>query len=166
MPRYFMTIPEAAQLVLQACAMGRGGEIFVLDMGKPAKIVELARQLTRLSGLQPDEEIRIEFTGTRPREKLYEELHTAGENILPTCHEKIKIFSGSGLPAERAAAHLRRIQRACEQRNAALLLAELKAMVPEYRESRDVVERTFTKNLVSLGRVLEFNSKARARAAS
>jgi FlaA1/EpsC-like NDP-sugar epimerase len=167
MERYFMTIAEAAQLVLQACAMGRGGEIFVLDMGKPVKIVELARQLIRLSGFEPEEDIPIEFTGMRPGEKLFEELNTASENMLPTYHDKIKIFSGSGLPADHAATHLRRIQRACEQRNAALLLTELKAMVPEYRESVDVQDRAFTKNLVTLGRVLEFNPKAaRAEAAS
>ena len=167
MERYFMTIAEAAQLVLQACAMGRGGEIFVLDMGKPVKIVELARQLIRLSGFEPDEDIPIEFTGMRPGEKLFEELNTVGENMLPTYHEKIKIFSGSGLPADYAAAHLRRIQRACEQRNAGLLLSELKAIVPEYRESPDVQERAFTKNLITLGRVLEFTPQAaRAEAAS
>jgi FlaA1/EpsC-like NDP-sugar epimerase len=166
MQRYFMTIPETAWLVLQACAMGRGEEIFVLDTGKPVKIVELARQLIRLFGLEPDEDIRIEFTRMRPGEKLYEEFPTDGENILPTDHEKIKRFAGSGLSPERAAAHLRRIQHACEQRNAARLLAERKEMAPEYRESPEIVERTFTNNLVSLGRVLQFNPKARAGAGS
>jgi O-antigen biosynthesis protein WbqV len=130
------------------------------------KIVELARQLIRLSGLEPDQDIPIEFTGMRPGEKLFEELNTACENMLPTYHEKIKIFSGSGLPADRATGHLRRIQRACEQRNAALLLAELKAMVPEYTESSDVQDRAFTRNLVTLGRVLEFNPQVRAAEAA
>ena len=91
MTRYFMTIPEAAQLVLQAGAMGEGGEIFILDMGKPVKIVDLATDLIRLSGLVPHEEIRIEFTGCRPGEKLFEELSTGSESADKTKHPKIFI---------------------------------------------------------------------------
>lgn len=92
MVRYFMTIPEAAQLVLQAASMGHGGEIFVLDMGEPVKIVDLAREMITLSGFRPDIDIRIEFTGTRPGEKLYEELAINGENVARTAHPKVGIW--------------------------------------------------------------------------
>jgi len=88
--RFFMSIPEAAQLVLQAGLMGKGGEIFVLDMGEPVKIVDLAKDLIRLSGLSEDE-IKIEFTGLRPGEKLYEELLADNEHTLPTPHPKLRI---------------------------------------------------------------------------
>jgi FlaA1/EpsC-like NDP-sugar epimerase len=89
--RYFMTIPEACQLVLEAGFMGKGGEIFVFDMGKPVKIADLAVNMIRLSGLEPGKDIKIEYTGLRPGEKLYEELLSKKEEILPTHHEKIKI---------------------------------------------------------------------------
>jgi FlaA1/EpsC-like NDP-sugar epimerase len=89
MTRFFMTIPEASQLVLQAAAMGKGGEIFVLEMGEPVKIVDLARDLVRLSGLKEDS-IEITFTGIRPGEKLYEELYFDDEETLPTAHPKLR----------------------------------------------------------------------------
>ncbi|MGB3706524.1 MAG: polysaccharide biosynthesis protein, partial [Castellaniella sp.] len=95
--RYFMSIPEAAQLVLQAAAMGQGGEIFVLDMGAPVKIVDLARNMIRLSGFTEDE-IHIEFTGLRPGEKLYEELLADAEETLPTPHEKLRIARSRAVP--------------------------------------------------------------------
>jgi FlaA1/EpsC-like NDP-sugar epimerase len=94
MTRYFMMIPEACQLILQAGGMGRGGEIYILDMGQSIRIVDMARDLIRLSGFVPDEEIKIEYTGLRPGEKLSEELTTAGEGVSPTAHEKIMVVKG------------------------------------------------------------------------
>jgi FlaA1/EpsC-like NDP-sugar epimerase len=89
--RYFMTIPEACQLILEAGAMGQGGEIFIFDMGKDVKIVDLAKKMIRLSGFAPEKEIKIKFTGLRPGEKIREELLNTKENTLPTHHEKIMI---------------------------------------------------------------------------
>jgi FlaA1/EpsC-like NDP-sugar epimerase len=128
--RYFMSIPEAAQLVLQAGLMGNGGEIFVLDMGEPVKIAELARELIRLSGLS-EEDIKIEYTGLRPGEKLYEELLADSERTLPTQHPKLRIAQSR--PVE--AAWLKQMLNwACEestQDDASVKLA-LKQWVPEY----------------------------------
>ena len=99
MQRFFMTIPEAVQLVLQAGALGRGGEVFVLDMGEPVKVVDLATDLIRLSGLEPGQDIKIQFTGIRPGEKLYEEMFFSAENVLPTDHPKV-LRARNGLLAE------------------------------------------------------------------
>ncbi|MGM0453724.1 MAG: polysaccharide biosynthesis protein [Thermodesulfobacteriota bacterium] len=93
--RYFMMIPEACQLILQAGGMGHGGEIFILDMGQPIRIEDMARDLIRLSGFEPDADIKIEYTGLRPGEKLYEELITEGEGVVPTTHEKIMVLKGT-----------------------------------------------------------------------
>jgi len=95
MTRYFMTIPEACQLVLQTGSLGEGGEIFILEMGTPVKIADMARDLIRLSGKEPDRDIKIVYTGLRPGEKLYEELITHGEGIVATAHEKIMVLRRS-----------------------------------------------------------------------
>src|SRR5687768_17379754 len=92
MRRYFMTIPEASQLVLQAGAIGQGGEIFVLDMGRPVKILDLAEEMIRLAGKRPHDDIAIEFTGVRAGEKLFEELATENEQTRPTTHSKIRVW--------------------------------------------------------------------------
>jgi len=91
-----MTTAEAVQLVMQAAAMGKGGEIFILEMGEQIKIVDLAQNLIRLSGLEPDRDIEIVFTGLRPGEKLSEALYDSDENIGPTTHEKIRLVHGNG----------------------------------------------------------------------
>lgn len=89
--RYFMTIPEACRLVMEAGMMGEGNEIFVFEMGEPVRIVDLATRMIELAGYRPNEDIKIEFTGLRPGEKLYEELLSTEENTLPTSNKKIKI---------------------------------------------------------------------------
>jgi hypothetical protein len=102
--RYFMTIPEACQLILQAGALGTGGEIFILEMGTPVRIMDMARDLIRLSGKEPDRDIEIVLKGLEPGEKLYEELITQGEGIVPSAHEKIMVLrpQSAGRRAQRA----------------------------------------------------------------
>ena len=141
MRRYFMTIPEASQLVLQASTMGHGGEIFVLDMGAPVKIVDLARNLILLSGLRPDEDIKIEFTGMRPGEKLYEELNSMEEDTLPTPYEKIKIFTGNGLPSTGMEPYLEALRHICERRDVPGLVLTLKDLIPDYNPSAQLLRR-------------------------
>ena len=131
MTRYFMTIPEAAQLVLQAGALGKGGEIFVLDMGEPVKIVDLARDLIELSGLRPDLDIQIEFTGTRPGEKLFEELLHNEETFDTTPHPKIVVGRFHSTPAEivnKGLATLRAVALAGEDEAIRRIISH---MVPE-----------------------------------
>ncbi|MGI9107982.1 MAG: polysaccharide biosynthesis protein [Pyrinomonadaceae bacterium] len=114
MVRYFMTIPEAAQLVVLAGAMGEGGEIFILDMGEPVRILDLAKQTISLSGLKPYEDIDIVFTGKRPGEKLYEELDMTGEQVAKTRHPKIFIGSIANCPEETIKQALRQLKRLAE----------------------------------------------------
>jgi FlaA1/EpsC-like NDP-sugar epimerase len=130
--RYFMSISEAAQLVLQAGWMGRGGEIFVLEMGEPVRIVDLARDMIRLSGLGV-EDIRIEFTGLRPGEKLYEELLSDGENTLPTPHPKLRIARADGAPGEAWLADLDRWLAQARYPGDDEVKRELTQRVPEYK---------------------------------
>jgi FlaA1/EpsC-like NDP-sugar epimerase len=130
--RYFMTIPEAVGLVLQSGAQGSGGEIFVLDMGKPVKIVDLARQLIELSGLRPNDDIEIVFTGLRPGEKLYEELSHKGENFTPTHHPKIMRFVSEPLPLHEVRKHFERLAAKLDDAEPGQLKLLLKQAVPEY----------------------------------
>jgi FlaA1/EpsC-like NDP-sugar epimerase len=135
--RYFMTIPEAAQLVLQAGLMGRSGQIFVLDMGEPVKIVELARMLIRLSG-KTEDEIPISYSGLRPGEKLYEELLADDETTEPTPHAKLRIAKTAG-PLPDVEAVVRWIADAGAQPGSGELRRWLREQVPEYAPREDAV---------------------------
>jgi FlaA1/EpsC-like NDP-sugar epimerase len=132
MRRFFMTIPEACQLVLQAASMGRGGEIFILDMGEPVKIVDLARDLIRLSGLSPDHDVEIRFTGIRPGEKLYEELFLNDETAEKTRHPRI--FVGKTRPQNWQAVNRWLLEPGeLAGADAACIRAKFKEIVPEYQ---------------------------------
>lgn len=130
--RFFMTISEAVTLVLHASTLGKGSEIFVLDMGEPIRIVDLAENLIRLAGLVPYDDIDIQFTGLRPGEKLFEEITTEGENMVPTFHEKIKIFEEPPLPWEDVIRWLEKLKILIGLRQEKAIVAHLKELVPEY----------------------------------
>lgn len=138
--RYFMTIPEACQLVLEACSMGNGGEIFIFDMGKPVKIIDLARKMIRLAGFKPDTDIEIKIVGLRPGEKLYEELLNNTAKNLPTHHEKIMI-------AEEICDEFVVVNNAIQElivvsndSNGELIVAKMKNLVPEFKSLNSVFE--------------------------
>ncbi len=133
MVRYFMTIPEAVQLVMQAGALGEGGEIFMLDMGEPVKIVDLARDLIELSGLEEGRDLDIEFTGLRPGEKLFEEMFLEGEDYKRTWHQKIFIATAptSGEPA-RLDAGMRSLEEATLRADKVGVLHGLQHLVPGF----------------------------------
>jgi FlaA1/EpsC-like NDP-sugar epimerase len=141
MRRFFMTIPEASQLVLQASTMGEGGEIFVLDMGQPVRILDLARNLILLSGLRPNEDIKIEFTGARPGEKMYEELHTLTEGTLATGHEKIKAFQGGTIPWDRMEQEIKKLRKICAGKDTGQLVLALRRLVEDYNPSTELLQR-------------------------
>jgi FlaA1/EpsC-like NDP-sugar epimerase len=131
MTRYFMTIPEAAQLVMQAGALGEGGEIFVLDMGQPVKILDLARDAIALSRLRPYEDIEIVFTGVRPGEKLFEELEMKAEKISRTRHPKIFIGKIAAYPAAEVESALERLEVLTSASNELELRKFLNSLLPE-----------------------------------
>jgi FlaA1/EpsC-like NDP-sugar epimerase len=133
--RYFMTIREASQLILQAGAMGQGGEIFILDMGTPVKIVDMARDLIRLSGFEPDVDIKIEFIGLRPGEKLYEELITADENILPTQHPKILVLKGGVCEMDLLNGKIHELSSLIAAQDADKIRSKIQEIVPDYAPS-------------------------------
>ena len=144
--RYFMTISESSQLILQAAAMGEGGEIFILKMGTPVKIAEMARDLIRLSGKEPDTDIEIIYTGLREGEKLYEELITEGEDILPTRHEKIMVLRSNGHEngldyrnslRQKLDEEIEELVKYSLSHNAGAIKKKLKEIVPEYTPQKN-----------------------------
>jgi FlaA1/EpsC-like NDP-sugar epimerase len=139
--RYFMTIPEAVQLVLQASTMGKGGEIFILDMGEPIRIQDLARNIIKLSGFQPGVDIPIVFTGLRPGEKLVEELLTEGEGITRTWHDKIRVLSSAEVKFEQIREWLDALSALVEAKSMHGLISKLSEIVPEYKASEEVLSR-------------------------
>ena len=138
MKRYFMTIPEASQLVLQAATMGKGGEIFVLDMGESVKIVDLAKELITLSGFKPGEDIEIVFTGMRPGEKLFEELSIKGEDMQPTKHPKISVWKNIPMDRDKLRSGIDELVATAmaQNHNHNEIAKKIKQLVPEYAGSQ------------------------------
>jgi FlaA1/EpsC-like NDP-sugar epimerase len=139
--RYFMTIPEASQLVIQAGALGKGGEVFVLDMGEPVKIMELAEDLISLSGFTPYEDIDIDVIGLRPGEKLYEELLCDTEDNLPTEHERIFINNLEAVDQEFLDKHLVHLAELAEKAEGRDVVSALVDLVDTYQPRRDNVKK-------------------------
>lgn len=146
--RYFMTIPEACQLVLDATVMGRGGEVFVFDMGAPVRIADLARQMIRLSGYEVDTDIALQFTGLRPGEKLYEELLSDTETTLPTHHPKIKVARLTEPEPYRLRQAYDQLQLALDYTDETQLVRILKGLLPEYISNNSPYSRFDQRPLV------------------
>lgn len=142
--RYFMLIPEAAQLVLQTGQFANGGEIFILDMGKPVKIYDLAVDLIRLSGLEPDKDIKIKITGLRPGEKLYEELLMSEEGLVETNHNKIHIGQPTFESMDKLNEKLNELRLLLDEDNNDLIKEKMRAIVPTYKEASSVNEVAIT----------------------
>ena len=133
MTRYFMTIQEASQLVLQAFSLGKGGDVFVLDMGEPVRIADLAKNLILLSGLQPERDIEIQYIGLRPGEKMFEELNLRDEKLVPTSHPKIRSYvSHCNFDAKQIRAFLHSLQAIVDIQDVASLVLLLKELIPDY----------------------------------
>ena len=138
--RYFMTIPEACRLVLEAGCMGKGGEIFVFDMGKSVKIVELAKKMIRLAGLEPNVDVKIEYSGLRPGEKLYEELLNDNENTMPTHHQKIMIGKVRQYVFEDVVSQITALIHSAKNNNDRQVVVNMKKLVPEFKSKNSVFE--------------------------
>lgn len=139
--RYFMTIPEACQLVLEAGTIGNGGEIFIFDMGMPVKIADLAKKMIRLSGLEPGVDIQIEYTGLRPGEKLYEELLNNEELVKPTSHDKIMIANVREYEYDEMLPMYDKLFEYAQENQNYLVVRTMKEMVPEYKSQNSVYQQ-------------------------
>ncbi|MBN2590572.1 MAG: polysaccharide biosynthesis protein [Sedimentisphaerales bacterium] len=137
MKRYFMTIPEASKLVLQAATMGKGGEIFVLEMGEPVKIVDLAKELITLSGFSPEEDIEIKFTNLRPGEKLFEELSIEGEDMQRTRHPKISIWKNIPMDRDKLREGINELIEIASKQENGQIKNKIKSLVPEYKNNQN-----------------------------
>jgi FlaA1/EpsC-like NDP-sugar epimerase len=133
--RYFMTIPEACQLVLEAAVMGKRSDIYMFNMGEPIRIIDLAKKMVLLSGLEPGRDIQFSFTGLRPGEKLHEELFHANENTLPTHHHKIRIAQTADYPADKVSGYLDALKAAISEQNTVEAVKYLKLLIPEYKSN-------------------------------
>jgi FlaA1/EpsC-like NDP-sugar epimerase len=143
--RYFMTIPEACRLVLEAGVMGHGGEIFLFDMGRPIRIYDLAKKMSLLAGLQPGKDIEIVFTGLRDGEKLYEELLNDSENTIPTHHDKILIAKVQEYPYGSVLKNIELLADFIYDQNELKMVAMMKEMVPEFKSNYsrfEILDRT------------------------
>lgn len=139
--RYFMTIPEACRLVLEAGVMGKGGEIFLFDMGEPVKIVDLAKRMIKLSGFEADNDIKIEFTGLRPGEKLYEELLNKKEHSLPTYHNKIFIAHNESYDFDSVKHSLTLLEKECHNQNEEGIVSCIKSLVTNFKSNNSRFEK-------------------------
>ncbi len=149
--RYFMTIPEACQLVLEAGSMGNGGEVFVFDMGEPVKISDLAKKMIRLYGMVPNIDIQITYTGLRPGEKLYEELLTDGENTIKTYHEKIMIAKVREVDAEKLTQGIVKLDNGINSSvSEEEVVSIMKSLVPEYISNNSVFEELDQAKVIAL----------------
>ena len=137
--RFFMTIPEACQLVLDAGAMGEGGEIFVFDMGESVKIIDLAKKMIRLSGLEVGKDIEIKLTGLRPGEKLYEELLSKDENTLPTHHPKI--LKAKERISETSLEEIESLINLLESQDNIEIVKKMKEIIPEFKSNNSTYEK-------------------------
>ena len=155
--RYFMTIPEACQLVLEASIMGKGGEIFIFDMGKSIKVVDLAKNMIRLSGLEVGKDIQIKYIGLRPGEKLYEELLCEKENNLPTYHPKIMIAKIAQSDFNIISEHFGQFERLIKTQNNLEIVKLMKKIIPEYKSQNSVYEVLDSGNATKVNSKLSIN---------
>ena len=139
-----MTIPEAVQLLIQAGAMGNGGEILMLDMGEPIKILDLAQDLIRLSGLEVDRDIKIAFTGLEPGEKLYEELLTPKEGVTATKHQRIFVAQLEAIEERQLLSQINELSQLADGLDAEGIVAKFQELVPTYQPNRAFITETET----------------------